>query len=146
VSVNAPFRRWGKRRRLRSYFVALVDLVEWGEPERFGPIVPATSDGICPRCGSLIGKETSIQQARYGPPDARHEGWLHAWCPNQWQLLADALEDRDGLVVTKINHEGRRTAGCGHDVEGRPVYLVRQPVSLREPNHSTWMCEECVTP
>lgn len=143
---RAPFNRWSRRRQARSLLIALADRHEWGRPERVGAsVLPARTEGLCPDCGALIGLGQSIIKALHGPPDQRAEVWVHGWCPDIWTLVTGVLEDRDGVIITQVNLEGRRVAGCGHDVEGRPVYLVRRPVPLSRDDHSYWACEECVT-
>lgn len=145
-TYTLPFRRWSKRRQARALLVALADRAEWGRPERVETHVrEALADGICPDCGTLIRRNTSIVKALHGPPDARAETWVHAWCPTVWETINDVLETWDDLIITKISVEGRSNASCGHDVRGRPTYLVRRPVSLTQLDHSYWVCEECVT-
>jgi len=128
--------------------VALLDRVEWGEPEVIaGTRTIARQDGVCFDCGGDIGVGDDIVLARVGPSDQNRQSYIHVVCPDLWELLALTVERYDDKIITKVNPVGRgRAAGCGHDVEGRPVYLVRLPVSLRDPNHSYWYCEACVTP
>jgi len=141
------FRRFSRRRRRAALVVALLDRLEWGPPEVLAAPTVASQDGICPACGWLIGVGDEIGLARMGPPQLNRQSWVHATCPSFWDVLAATVEVRDDKIITKINPAGRgRASGCGHDVTGKPVYLVRRPVSLVEPNHSDWFCEACVTP
>lgn len=141
------FRRFSRRRQLRALAVALLDRVEWGPPIVCGYPLPAQQDGICAGCGSAIDRGQRIVPALYGPPGLQSSTFVHETCPDLWQVLDETVERYDDKIITKINLAGRgRAAGCGHDVEGQPVYLVRRPVSMRHANHSGWHCEACVTP
>ena len=145
-TYTIPFRRWSKRRRARALIIALADRLEWGPARRVSEtVIEARTDGVCPDCGTLIRRGTSIVKALHGPPDAETETWVHAWCPSVWQSISEVLEEWDDLVITRINTEGRQRASCGHDVNGQPVYLVRRLVSLTNFDHSYWVCESCVT-
>ncbi len=143
---NAPFRRWSKRRQTRALLIALLDRYEWGRPRRVvDDVIRARVDGLCVDCGSVIHVNDSIVKALHGPADGQTEVWIHAWCPDPWSLVGGVLESHDDVIITQVNSEGRRVASCGHSVEGRPVYLVRNPVTLSRNDHSHWLCEECVT-
>lgn len=140
------FRRMSKRRRTRALLVALIDRAEWGPPRPMAaPVTLATKIGSCPACSTVIDVGDEIEAALVGPPGASFEAWIHASCPNWWDVVRDIIEDYDELIVTKVIPEGRRVASCGHNVGGGPVYLVRNPVSLLDDNHSYWLCEGCVT-
>jgi hypothetical protein len=135
-----------KRRRTRALLVALIDRVEWGPPRSLDrPVELATKVGACPACSTVIDVGDEIQSVRVGPLDAPIETWVHVTCPPWWEIVSDLIEDYDDLIVTQVVPEGRRVASCGHNVGGGPVYLVRHPTSLREHNHSYWLCEGCVT-
>jgi hypothetical protein len=139
------FRRFSKRRQRAAIAVALLDQIQWGVPVIIGGATVARQDGICVKCGSKIFTNEEIALASYGPHNA--QTFVHIECPDPWDLLADTIEQHDDKIITKINNVGRgRASGCGHNVEGQPVYLVRRPVSLAENHHSDWFCEECVKP
>lgn len=141
------FRRFSRRRRLRALLVALLDEREWGSPEVVGEATVARQEGMCPACGGIIYVGDDIVLARVGPPVDNRQTHVHVTCPDPWFLLERTIEVHDDKIITKINNVGRgHASGCGHDVTGRPVYLVRRPVSLRVTNHSDWYCEACVTP
>lgn len=141
------FRRFSKRRQRAALVVALLDRLEWGEPEVHTAPLHATQDGVCVACGTVINVHDEIVLANYGPPVDNRRTWIHHVCPNLWDLLAATIEEYDDKIVTKINRCGRgRASGCGHDVTDRPVYLVRRPTSLSRPGSSDWYCESCVTP
>jgi hypothetical protein len=142
------FRRFSKRRQRAALLVALLDQLEWGAPEYQTAPMRATQDGFCVLCGtSIVSGRDDIVFARYGPRDERYQTWVHTKCPYLWDVVAGTIERYDDKIITKINRQGRGCAsGCGHDVTNRPVYLVRRPVSLDEPDHSAWFCETCVTP
>lgn len=127
--------------------MALLDQLEWGPPVPVTAPVFATQDGLCPACGSVIRRDQEIVLARYGPPVENRQTWVHHVCPSWWSLLADTIEEYDDKIITKINQVGRGVArGCGHDVTGSPVYLVRRPVSLTQPRSTDWYCEGCAQP
>lgn len=141
------FRRFSKRRQRAAIIVALADRLEWGTPERLGFPRPAVQEGLCVACGTAFDVGAEIQLARYGPFSENRQTWVHGTCPSVWDSLARTVEEYDSKIVTKINREGRgRASGCGHDVTDQPVYLVRRPVSLREPGNSDWFCEDCARP
>lgn len=141
------FRRFSKRRQRAALLVALADRVEWGPPERVTGSLRATQEGLCVACGTAFDVGTDIVLARYGPRDDNRQTWVHDACPSVWDALARTVEEYDSKIVTKINREGRgRASGCGHDVTGQPVYLVRRPVSLNDPHSSDWFCEDCARP
>jgi hypothetical protein len=141
------FRRLSKRRQRAALVVALIDRLQWGPPVVLGgEYQVARQEGMCVACGSPIQLEDLIVLARYGPTPLNIQTFIHLNCPDYWELLARTVETRDDKIITRVNKIGRRRAsGCGHDVEGKPVYLVRRPVGLDQPNHSDWYCEECVT-
>jgi hypothetical protein len=141
------FRRFSRRRRRAALVVALLDRLEWGPPEVRTDAMDATQDAVCPACGTDVVVGDRIVLARVGPPASNHNAWIHETCPSYWDVLARTVERYDDKIITKINPAGRgRAAGCGHVVADEPVYLVRRPVPLSEPNHSNWYCEDCVTP
>lgn len=139
------FRRLSKRRRTRALVVALLDRLEWGAPQTVSGAMPATRDGMCPACGSPYSVGVDIVLLSYGPADGRVLSWGHETCPDLWSVLDDLRESYDDLIVTRVSHEGRNRASCGHDVSTGPVYLVRRAVSLTDHDHSRWICEECAT-
>lgn len=141
------FRRLSRRRQRAALVVALLDRLQWGPPVPLGgEYQVAKQEGMCVGCGSPIQLEDLIVLARYGPEWANYQTFVHLRCPDYWRLLERTVEARDDKIITRVNKVGRRRAsGCGHDVEGKPVYLVRRPVGLDQPNHSDWFCEECVT-
>lgn len=141
------FRRFSKRRQRAALVVALLDRLEWGEPEVLTAPKLASSDGLCVACGATIHRDDEIVLARYGPPVDNRQAWVHHVCPDWWTLLARTVEEYDDKIVTRIQRIGRGTAsGCGHDVTGSPVYLVRRPVSLTNGRSSDWFCEGCAKP
>lgn len=143
----ATFRRFSRRRQRAALVVALLDRLEWGEPEVLTAPMHATQAGVCVACGSTIDVHDEIVMASYGPRGENRQVWIHHVCPDPWTLLAATVEEYDDKIVTKINQRGRgRASGCGHDVTDRPVYLVRRPVSLVRSDSSDWYCEACVTP
>lgn len=141
------FRRFSRRRQRAALVVALLDRLEWGEPEALTAPALATSDGLCVACGSTIQRDDEIVLARYGPPVDNRQAWVHHVCPSWWALLARTVEEHDDKIITRIQSVGRGTAsGCGHDVTGSPVYLVRRPVSLSDRRCGDWYCEDCARP
>jgi hypothetical protein len=143
--TEAGFPLMSKRRLLKSMLVRLRDRYEWGEPRITGPVVVARQFGSCARCGLYITIGARIQSVQYGPVEKNVQGWQHEICSPFWDTLSTLLEFRDDLVITAVNPCGRgKAAGCGHDVECQPIYLVRSTVSLSENHHSEWYCKECV--
>lgn len=142
------FRRFSKRRQRVALLVALLDRLEWGEPEVRTAPGRATQDALCVACGSTItAYHDEIVLARYGPPDQNRLTWVHHVCPPTWEVLARTVEEYDDKIITRINPAGRgRASGCGHDVTDRPIYLVRRAVPLSDPRCADWYCERCVTP
>lgn len=140
------FRRFSKRRKARALIVALIDRVEWGGPSFLQPPIAAREFGICTACSGEINIGDQIALARVGPASNNTQTFVHWQCPGFWSLFSDTLEVYDNSVISKINKFGRGNAsGCGHDVTGKPVYLVRKPQSLVFDRHSDWFCEDCVT-
>lgn len=141
------FRRFSRRRQLRALVVALLDEREWGRPLLIGEPTVARQEGVCSACGGVIHASDGIVLARVGPPADNRQTFVHEFCPDPWFLLERTIEVHDDKIITKINQVGRgRATGCGHDVDGRPVYLVRRPVSLAVTDHSDWFCEDCARP
>lgn len=141
------FRRFSKRRQRAALVVALLDRLEWGEPEALTAPTLASSDGLCVACGAAIHRDDEIVLARYGPRADNREAWVHHVCPDWWTLLARTVEEHDDKIITRIQKIGRgRASGCGHDVDGSPVYLVRRPMSLVDRRCADWYCEGCARP
>lgn len=142
------FRRFSKRRQRAALAVALLDQLEWGDPEVHTAPGYASQDALCVACGTQITANVDeIVLATYGPRSQNRKAWIHHVCPSPWEVLARTVEEYDDKIVTRINPAGRgRASGCGHDVEDQPVYLVRRPRSLADPRSADWFCERCVTP
>lgn len=142
------FRRFSKRRQRAALVVALLDRLEWGEPEVHTAPGFAMQDALCVACGSLITSGVDeIVLATYGPRAQNRKAWIHHVCPSPWEVLARTVEEYDDKIITRINPAGRgRASGCGHEVHGTPIYLVRRPRSLADPGSADWFCERCVTP
>jgi hypothetical protein len=139
------FRRFSKRRQRAAMLVAALDKLEWGQPTPKTNPTRAYADGLCVACGTIFHEGEQIVLVGYGPKRPNYNGWAHDYCPNVWLSLGRTLERYDDKIITRIQQEGRGRADCGHLVEGKPVYLVRQPVSLDSDAHSKWTCESCAT-
>jgi hypothetical protein len=136
-------RRINRRQLARSILVALQDQIENGVPVRWYPqkTTFATFEGWCRACGGPIDINDYITKAVFRT--TRLEVWVHVQCPPPWYLIGLTVEKNDPSIITDYNPEGRKTASCGHNVEGKPIYLVRDPMPIGSPNHSRWICEDC---